>query len=87
MIPAFAKGVLSMGRPDFIEMLKDPGLEIFSIPQGRDNFAYILREPGIDQVALVDAMEAKSIKILRASGLEPRANFEYSSPLRSCRCQ
>ena len=51
-----------MGRPDFIEMLKDPGLEIFSIPQGRDNFAYILREPGIDQVALVDAMEAKSIK-------------------------
>ncbi len=62
MIPAFAKGVLSMVRPDFIELLNNPGLEIFSIPQGRDNFAYILRVPGNDRVALVDAMEAKSIK-------------------------
>ena len=62
MIPAFAKGVLSMDRPDFIELLKDQGLEIFSIPQGSDNFAYILRVPGSDRVALVDAMEAKSIK-------------------------
>ena len=61
MIPAFAKGVLSMVRPDFIELLNNPGLEIFSIPQGRDNFAYILRVPGNDRVALVDAMEAKSI--------------------------
>ena len=51
-----------MGRPDSIELLKDPGLEIYSIPQGSDNFAYILRVPGSDRVALVDAMEAKSIK-------------------------
>ncbi len=50
-----------MKRPEFIELLKEPGFEIYSIPQGKDNFAYILRVPDNGQVALVDAMEPKSL--------------------------
>ena len=50
-----------MKRPEYIELLKDSGLEIYSIPQGQDNFAYLLRVPNNDQVALVDAMEPKSL--------------------------
>lgn len=60
-IQRFAKEFLMMRRPEFIELMIDPLLEIYSIPQGRDNFAYVLRVPQNDQVAIVDAMEPDSL--------------------------
>lgn len=50
-----------VSRPEFIELLIDPLLEIYSIPQGRDNFAYVLKAPQGEQVAIVDAMEPASL--------------------------
>ena len=51
-----------MDRPDFIELLKDQGLEIFLFRKEAIILHTFSVYPGADRVALVDAMEAKSIK-------------------------
>ena len=51
-----------MKRPEYIELLKDPGLEIYSMPQGQDNFAYLLICKKTLDAAVVDPSEADPVR-------------------------